>query len=476
MKKLYLLLTALSLLSFVQANQIDIGIFASSTVPKKIEIRIRPDFNISSIQTVTGILYTVRWDDPSIAIATQYVSPFNLAPQGAPVFYNEYYYQVFAAVPMTPMAMNANQEYVISTFTYTNGDCAKFEIINDSWTQSHNGNVYFELVGLEVTGIIYQPNVLLGSLGGSISGGDTTYLGNSTSVMTLSGYNGSIITWQRKVNDGSWTNISGTAGIVSYSEIPLTMGDYYYRASVQNGTCSGMFSEVLFILVVADINMNLKVFLEGAFQNTEMTTKLNDLDLIPISQPYFSPPWNYDGSELVSTIPANVVDWVLVELRESAGDALTATPDKTIGRRAAFLMMDGSVKETDGLQNLHFILSLQNNIYIIIYHRNHLPVISALSPPIINTSCIYNFSSGEYQALGGILGHKELVSDIWGMRAADGNSDGYINDIDKLNFWNSNAGNRGYNSSDFSMDSHINNKDKDDLWIENQGYYSQVPE
>jgi hypothetical protein len=476
MKKLYLLLITLSLLSLIQANQIDIGIFASSTVPKKMEIRIRPDFNISSIQTVTGILYTVRWDDPSITITTQYVSPFNLAPQGSPAFYNGYYYQVFAAVPMTPMAMNANQEYLISTFTYTNGDCAKFEIINDSWTQSHNGNVYFELVGIEVTGIIYQPNVLLGSLGGSISGGDTTYLGNSTGVMILSGYNGSIITWQRKVNEGSWVNIPGTAGIASYSEIPSTMGDYYYRAIVQSGSCTSAYSGIHYILVIADINLNLTVFLEGPFQNTEMAANLNNLNLIPLSQPYSSAPWNYNGTEALSNVPANTVDWVLVELRESAGDASSATSDRTIQRKAALLMKNGSVRDLDGIQNLHFILSLHNDLYIVIFHRNHLGVISAVSPPILNGTCLWNFSSGENQALGGNLGHKQIAPGIWGMRAGDASSDGSINNADKQIYWNVNAGKRGYLTTDFSMDSQIDNTDKNDYWVENFNNETQVPD
>ena len=146
----------LSLLSVLQGNQIDIGIFKSTSVPKKIEIRIRPDFNISSIQTLTGILYTVRWDDPTISITTQNIFPFFVAPQGSPVLYNGHYYQVFAAVPMIAMAMNANQEYLASSFTFTNGDCSTFEIIEDEWTQANNGNVYLELVGTEVTGIIYQ--------------------------------------------------------------------------------------------------------------------------------------------------------------------------------------------------------------------------------------------------------------------------------------------------------------------------------
>lgn len=476
LKKIYFLLVGIILFSNAQANQIDIGIFEALSPPKKNEVRIRPDFNISSIQTITGILYTVRWNDPSVTITTQYIYPFFVAPTGAPVLYNGYYYQVFSAVPGTAVAMNANQEYLISTFTYINGDCANFQIIEDEWTQSHNGNYNIELVGTDVTGIIYHANVIFGSFGGNISGSDTTYLGNSTGTMTLSGYNGSVVTWQRKVNEGSWENIPGTAGTAFYSEIPPTMGDYYYRAYIQKGTCPATYSDIFHLVVVAEINMNLKVFLEGAFQSSEMSTELNELELIPLSQPYSSPPWNYNGGESVTEIPANVVDWVLIELRESEGDASTATSDKSIQRRAAFLMKDGSVKDIDGSQNLLVVLLLHHNLYIAVFHRNHLSVISANSPPILFGNCYYDFSLGANQALGGNLGHKEIAPGIWGMIAGDGNGDGAIDGTDKQNYWNATAGINGYFSSDFSMDSQIDNKDKNDLWYPNQGSSTQVPD
>lgn len=476
MKKIHLVIFYVTLFSVTQANQIDIGIFEAISPPKKIEVRIRPDFNISSIQTITAILYTVRWDDPSVTISTQYIYPFFVTPQGAPVLNNGYYYQVFASLPMNAVAMNANQEYLISSFTYTNGTCANFEVIENEWTILHNGNVYLELIGLEVTGIIYRANVLLGSIGGNITGSDTTFLGNSTGILTLSGYNGLILNWQRKVNEGSWENIPGTSGVGFHSEIPPVLGNYYYRANIQKATCPATYSEIFHLIVVAAINMNLKVFLEGAFQSAEMSTELNDLGLIPLSQPYSSPPWNYNGTESVMDVPANVVDWILIELRESDGDASTATSDKSIKRWAAFIMKDGSIKDIDGQQNLNVVLSLHDNLYIAVFHRNHLQVISVVPLSIVNGICFYNFSSGENQVLGGNLGHKEITPGIWGMIAGDANNDGNIGIADKQVYWNPNAGSKVYLTSDFSMDSQINNKDKSDLWYPNQGFNSQVPE
>ena len=83
--------------------------------------------------------------------------------------------------------------------------------------------------------------------------------------------------------------------------------------------------------VILALTVNLKEFLEGPFTGTEMTTLLNSGGIIPLAQPYNVAPWNYSGSESVVSIPnANVVDWVMVELRDAA-----SAPLATVGTRIA---------------------------------------------------------------------------------------------------------------------------------------------
>ncbi len=73
------------------------------------------------------------------------------------------------------------------------------------------------------------------------------------------------------------------------------------------------------------LSFDLKAYLQGPFNGTNMNTTLNPA-YIPLIQPYSGTPWNYSGTENVSVIPnSNVVDWILVELRETSGDASTAT-------------------------------------------------------------------------------------------------------------------------------------------------------
>lgn len=82
------------------------------------------------------------------------------------------------------------------------------------------------------------------------------------------------------------------------------------------------------------IKLDIKVFLEGPFAGSDMQTKLNNEELIPLNQPYNIALWNYPGSESVLAIPNNdVVDWILVELR-NATDAASATPSTIISQQA----------------------------------------------------------------------------------------------------------------------------------------------
>jgi hypothetical protein len=227
--------------------------------------------------------------------------------------------------------------------------------------------------------------------------------------------------------------------------------------------------------VIERIRFQLKVFLEGPYLNGQMTAGLNDLDLIPMTQPFAAQPWNYNGTEEVLTIPENAVDWVLVDWRETTGGASTATSDKSLGRKAGFLMKDGTVKGLDGIQKPDLAYTPAGNLYLVLYHRNHLPVLSANAVLILNGNGFYDFSAGETQVFGGMLGHKMLSLGIWGMRGGDGDADEQIDLIDKDVIWSSSSGTKGYLKADFNLDGQVNNSDKNEIWLKNVGSFSQLP-
>ena len=221
---------------------------------------------------------------------------------------------------------------------------------------------------------------------------------------------------------------------------------------------------------------NLKVFLEGPFNDAEMSNDLLVTDVLPLNQPYNTAPWNYDGSENVTAFPnTNIVDWLLVELRESNGDASTATQDKTIARRAGFLMKDGSIRDLDGISNLQFPVPAYTNLYAVVRHRNHIGVMSAL--PLLKTTSNYtfDFSTSPDNVVGGLAGYNLLSGTIFGMVSGDGDANGVIEHTDKYNVWSGEAGHTGYLPGDFNLNNQVENNDKNLFWSPNLGKGSMVP-
>jgi hypothetical protein len=228
-------------------------------------------------------------------------------------------------------------------------------------------------------------------------------------------------------------------------------------------------------IIISGINLDLLVYLEGPFSVSEMGTSLNSTGLIPLSQPYNAAPWNYSGSESVLSIPnPNVVDWVLIELRDAA-NAGSATPSTRIARKAAFILKDGSVVGTDGSSILQFNNSFNQQLFIIVWHRNHLGIMTANGVTASGGVYVYDFSTSETKVYGGSAGYKALNGGLWGMVAGDSNHEGIVNLLDKTD-WASDVGKKGYMETDFSMDAQVNNVDKNDKWYSNYLKQSQVPQ
>ncbi len=97
----------------------------------------------------------------------------------------------------------------------------------------------------------------------------------------------------------------------------------------------------------------------------EQIWTLGLIPFLPGNQPYDALPWNYTGTESVVTIPnPDIVDWILVELRD-APDAVSAIPSTMIAQQAAFLAKDGSIVGLDGLSNLQFNNSINQNLFTV---------------------------------------------------------------------------------------------------------------
>ncbi|MCD4735294.1 MAG: hypothetical protein K8R53_04580 [Bacteroidales bacterium] len=269
----------------------------------------------------------------------------------------------------------------------------------------------------------------------------------------------------------------GYSVLPAFQDFDLLYDTAYYVVTAFdfNGNESP-YSNIACIPVFSGLYLNIKAFLEGPFNGSDMNTIINSNGYLPLVQPYNQAPWNYTGTEAVAAIPnADVVDWVLVELRDTT-EASLATSQTIMAQQAAFLLHDGSVVGLDGNGACSIAASVTNNLFVVLWHRNSIGIMSAF--PLIETGGIYSydFTTGSGQAYGGLNAHKELTPGIWGMIGADGNADGQINNADKLDVWAVQAGSGGYQSGDFNLDAQVNNSDKNDVWIPNTGLGGQVPD
>ncbi len=236
-------------------------------------------------------------------------------------------------------------------------------------------------------------------------------------------------------------------------------------------------------------DVDLTAFLEGPFSSGVMTTTLQSSGLIPITQPFNTAPWNYAGAESVVSVPAGVVDWVLLELRQ-ADQPANATSATIIKKRAAFLKSDGSIVELDGTSPVRFYnATITQNLYPVVRHRNHLSIMANNAVTKSSGIYTYDFSTALSQAYGGALGYKQIASspDVFGMVTGDINQDGSVYTTD-FDLWAASAGSANvYNSSDLNLDGNVYTSDYD-KWATNSGtshplnvpviikYQSKVPE
>lgn len=235
------------------------------------------------------------------------------------------------------------------------------------------------------------------------------------------------------------------------------------------------------------VKLKLKVLLEGAMLNDigerqfPMRTNLNDRGLLPgqtnigignptpSGQPYNDAIWCYKGTEWGDTIPYSpeIVDWVMVSLREKADTS-------EIYRTAALLKNDGEVVFYHQLIRL---VDVPSSVYIVVEHRNHMPVMSHQRIPIANDTVEYDFTAQNSYKVGTSFGQGIASDSLWYMLGGNGvhanGSPSDINGADKI-IWNENNGNFDtYSPADYNMDCDINGNDKK-IWEKHNGKTNRV--
>jgi len=258
--------------------------------------------------------------------------------------------------------------------------------------------------------------------------------------------------------------------------------------------------------------------LAGAQQVVNMRVGLNANNpiLIPVQDPYCTDvPAAFLGTRArftsgadkrctvvtVSSIPPaidsspdrGIVDWVLVELRETSGNADSANRDTVIARKPAFLLSNGRIVDaedyagldspdpdnctmddagnllgSDACPDVEFEVAVNENLYIVVRHRNHLGVMSA-SPIVADArgAYVYDFAAGVNQAIGGEIAQKTFIHTgdnrrefgvpMMAVGDLDGNGRVLQNDINILLFGDLSA--VGYQAADLDFDGRVAGND-----------------
>ena len=220
------------------------------------------------------------------------------------------------------------------------------------------------------------------------------------------------------------------------------------------------------LLLVCTVNC------EGAYQpaSDEMTTVLNPN--IPLTAAAAYAHIGYTGTESVAAIPStDIVDWVLVEVRDATTPAGASTPGDTV---AGFLMNTGLIVGISGSGKLPFPTLITNDAYFVIIHRNHLPVMTATTPSEYFKNYTYVFSDANTKAYGtNAMVQVDSSPVSFAIYAGETNLSGIITNADKQTI-DDNMNATGYQLADTNFSGIVSNADKQFI-DDNMNEADQIP-
>ena len=270
---------------------------------------------------------------------------------------------------------------------------------------------------------------------------------------------------------GTEADISGAlydgAGWLIGNPVTVAANTFFCDDFNDDGNATGVEFRIL---------SDLTVIVQGAYRSVsdEMDNSLNSFGFLPLTAAEAYSQIGYGGTEAVTAIPsADVVDWILVEVRDAATPetATSATIAETV---AGFLLQDGSIVGLDGVSPLPFKVLISNNAYFVIIHRNHLKIMTANSPTESFGSYSYDFTDDPNKAYGtSALIQVDTSPVVYGMYSGDVNASIFINNADKVPV-DQNMGAVGYYQADCNLSVFVNNADKVPI-DQNIGMFSQVP-
>ena len=470
-------------------TNVDIGISGTGCASYEVNLKPYEDFQ----GEITQIRFTLKWPENTLQLQN-FASSYGLQQQGAVLTQDGYNYAYFLAEPYNGMQVNwaGGNEYTVLTFEHDESGEGYMDILiaQDDFTIQNNNQYHLESNGEDNTGNIYhQAN---NTYAGTCNQNKNTDIGlfntscgtyevrlkpsldiqsaytnlqftlkwpeNSVGLIDFeseygiekqgpainhNGFNYAVFAavpsqWYQIDWEGNQEYVmlifshdgSGTENIdieIASDEWAVQNNGLYYFEVMGEEYSRGIYQKSINSYTGGCNSIPLRVFLQGPYDtdNQMMSTLLNDNGVLPYYQPYGELPWNYAGEEYVASIPDSVVDWVLVELRDSQN------PASLVQRKACLLSKNGVVMDSDFSEEITFSVE-PGNYYLVIDHRNHLPVMSG-NPVAIPATEVYDFTEVRTtqpylheNPLPAVIELNNTGEGVYGMIAGDVNADGIL--------------------------------------------------
>lgn len=158
---------------------------------------------------------------------------------------------------------------------------------------------------------------------------------------------------------------------------------------------SGRGDHRTLVLLPRDLQLFARALLEGPYDGFfAMHDSLRRHGLVPLEEPYTALGYAHVGGggettspEVLAFMPnGNVVDWVVLELRN------TADPAQVMATRSALILENGQIVDTDGIGPVIFNDQLPGDYYVAIRHRNHLGAMHLWPASLSTTASFVDFA------------------------------------------------------------------------------------
>ena len=429
-----------SKLSTVSANKVHFMNYTGSSTTKVYGITTSTStFNVIGNQSANTYVNNIVYDLASTATSTLW-NTSGINNNGG---YNDKYY--FNSVYLTGQMSNGTAGS--AAFSNGNGisstNCPVIDIRNNIFDMNGSSTAAATLYSHYTTLTTYSGSTLnYNDLLSAAAGSATAQLGrfNGANVLDLAAWQSATSLESNSISVDplftSTTNLSilgGSPAIGAGTSITGITTDI--NGSTRNNPPTiGAYENKIVVV--------MKMFLQGAYSTglsrhkDVSATWASVLNANALSQPYNTAAFgNYAGTETVTAgfftstaATTDIVDWVLVELRDAV------TPTTIITRRAAFIREDGLIVDLDGVSSVSFKGYAAGNYFVVIRHRNHLGVRTAATQLVDGSAtapATYNFSSAQTQAYqdGAIITNaamKDLGGGVFGMWGGNANSNASV--------------------------------------------------